>query len=418
MKNFFQLVFLSSIFLLFSCASAPPPNTTIYDGQWQGEFSCGKGVKRQVVVSIEKSRIKDYIVSLEDIPDDELFKIKEEYPKSYFIDDRHYRFDAKGFISINGGMNLSSYFTKNDRTLYLDLRGNFNGSGFDLSGTVSAGGPTSMYGKPCKALLVKSKIQSGLVMASNTSSLPSLAGANVNGFGRYHALIIGVDEYSGLPDLKSAIFDAKVISSLLRDEYGFEIKLLMNPTRNEIIRALSQYRKQLEHQDNLLIYYAGHGWLDKEADQGYWLPSDATRDDESNWFSNSTLTSSLRAMPAKHVMVISDSCYSGKLVRGLKMSQRNSHYLEQLINKKARTVMTSGGLEPVLDKGGKNDHSIFASALIDALRRNDGIMEGSVLFSQVRRPVAVNADQTPEYADIRKAGHDGGDFLFVKKAKQ
>ena len=25
----------------------------------------------------------------------------------------------------------------------------------------------------------------------------------------------------------------------------------------------------------------------------------------------------------------------------------------------------------------------------------------------------VNADQTPEYSDIRLAGHDGGDFLFV-----
>jgi hypothetical protein len=26
----------------------------------------------------------------------------------------------------------------------------------------------------------------------------------------------------------------------------------------------------------------------------------------------------------------------------------------------------------------------------------------------------LNSDQTPEYSDIRKAGHDGGDFLFVR----
>ncbi|MDP7667219.1 MAG: hypothetical protein QF738_04055 [Rhodospirillales bacterium] len=32
----------------------------------------------------------------------------------------------------------------------------------------------------------------------------------------------------------------------------------------------------------------------------------------------------------------------------------------------------------------------------------------------IRRPVMLAADQTPEYADIRKAGHDGGDFLFVR----
>jgi hypothetical protein len=29
--------------------------------------------------------------------------------------------------------------------------------------------------------------------------------------------------------------------------------------------------------------------------------------------------------------------------------------------------------------------------------------------------VVLNADQTPQYSDIRRAGHDGGDFLFVRK---
>jgi len=29
--------------------------------------------------------------------------------------------------------------------------------------------------------------------------------------------------------------------------------------------------------------------------------------------------------------------------------------------------------------------------------------------------VMLKADQTPAYADVRKAGHEGGDFLFVRR---
>lgn len=48
-------------------------------------------------------------------------------------------------------------------------------------------------------------------------------------------------------------------------------------------------------------------------------------------------------------------------------------------------------------------------------RENDSVMDGTTLFSRLRRPVMVNSDQTPQYADIRNAGHDGGDFIFIKK---
>ena len=81
---------------------------------------------------------------------------------------------------------------------------------------------------------------------------------------------------------------------------------------------------------------------------------------------------------------------------------------------KPMLVLSSGGLEPVIDSGGSGNHSVFASALLNALMENKGIMDGTMLFLKIRRPVMLNADQTPEYSDIRKAGHQGGDFLFVR----
>lgn len=64
---------------------------------------------------------------------------------------------------------------------------------------------------------------------------------------------------------------------------------------------------------------------------------------------------------------------------------------------------------------GRTLRSPFAKAFIDALGDKDSIMDGTQLFSKMRRPVMVAAQQTPQYADVRQAGHDGGDFLFVRK---
>jgi Caspase domain/Ankyrin repeats (3 copies) len=244
---------------------------------------------------------------------------------------------------------------------------------------------------------------------------PSRSATNAKGLrlGEYYALVIGNDDYDHLPKLQTAVNDARALSELLRDRYGYRVNTLLNASRSEILQALSQYRRILTSQDNLLIYYAGHGWLDEDADRGYWLPIDATQDDDVHWIANESITSKTRAIEAKHVMVIADSCYSGKLVRGIHVNQNTPNYLKRLATRRARVVLTSGGIEPVSDSGGRDNHSVFAAALLRALEENNDVLEGHELFTKVRRPVAVNSDQIPEYSDIRKAGHDGGDFLFI-----
>jgi hypothetical protein len=234
-------------------------------------------------------------------------------------------------------------------------------------------------------------------------------------FGGYHALVIGNNGYRHLPKLRTAIGDAMAVSQLLSQRYDFEVTTLTDATREDILLALSRYRRNLGPEDNLLIYYAGHGWLDQEADQGYWLPIDARQDDPVNWVSNSAVTSSVRAIQAKHVLVVADSCYSGKMTRGLHIKRKNPSYLSRIAGKRARVVLTSGGIEPVMDAGGRDDHSVFASAFIDALAQNTTVLEGHELYMAVKRPVGLNSDQLPEYSDMRKAGHDGGDFLFVPR---
>ena len=231
-------------------------------------------------------------------------------------------------------------------------------------------------------------------------------------FGRYHAVVIGNNGYRSLPKLVTASADARAVAALLERRYDFEVTLLEDATRAEILTTLRALRGRLTPDDNLLIYYAGHGWLDEAADEGYWLPVDADADSDIHWISNATITGYLRSIQAKHIMVVADSCYSGTLTRGIKIDVRPPDYLDRMAQQRARIVLSSGGLEPVVDGGG-GGHSAFARHFLDALEGNSGVLDSTTLYSKIRRPIMLAADQAPELADIRKAGHEGGDFLFI-----
>ena len=61
---------------------------------------------------------------------------------------------------------------------------------------------------------------------------------------------------------------------------------------------------KLKENDNLLIYYAGHGELDKAENRGYWLPVDASYELRSKWISNTRIVDRIKATKAKHVLLI------------------------------------------------------------------------------------------------------------------
>ena len=233
-------------------------------------------------------------------------------------------------------------------------------------------------------------------------------------FGNYHALVIGNNDYKHMADLKTAQNDARSIANVLERDFGFKVRTMVDASRSDILDAFDDYSAELRKTDNFLLYYAGHGWLDEDQEEGFWLPVDAKTDRRSAWIPNATITRTLKGFQAKHVMVVADSCYSGTLTRGIKIEKRATDYVREVVGKKARIVMSSGGLEPVED-GGTGNNSPFASALLKALTRSGEVLTATSLFKQIQRPVQLNADQTPVFADIRKAGHDGGDFLFVKR---
>ncbi len=244
-------------------------------------------------------------------------------------------------------------------------------------------------------------------------------------FGQYHALVIGNDHYQHWEPLQNAIADAEAVGDVLHDQYGFQVKVLKDASRKDILKTLNDYRKLLTEQDNLLIYYAGHGYLEPNIDRGYWIPVEAELQDNSDWILLPTITDLLQLMTAKHILVVADSCFAGKLTRsslaqlqpGLSDEARMD-LLQTLAEKRVRTALTSGGVRPVLDEGG-GGHSIFTEALLGVLKNNVEILETERVYLAVRNRVMksaqmLNAEQIPTYSPIHLAGHESlGDFIFV-----
>lgn len=242
--------------------------------------------------------------------------------------------------------------------------------------------------------------------------------------GDFHALIIGNDQYQHLPGLETAVNDAHAVAHVLKERYDFKVKVLENATRDEILNALNDYRLRLREKDSLLIYYAGHGELDRQNLRGYWLPVDAQRDNNTRWISDQMITDQVGLMAARHVLVVADSCYSGVMTRssGVRLVAKGGDAAEvkrliTLAKLPSRTVLTSGGEKPVLDGGG-GGNSIFALAFVEALKKNDGVLEGSALYNAIFDPVKRAAarfkiDQSPRYAVLADTKHRNGEFLFI-----
>jgi hypothetical protein len=241
-------------------------------------------------------------------------------------------------------------------------------------------------------------------------------------WGTYYALIIGNEVNKKMPRLTSASEDAREVERVLRDQYGFKTIRLENATRYDIMTAMNKVAQMVTEKDNVLVYYAGHG--NYRGDEGYWLPADAEFDNDANWIPVRQVTERLALLKAKHLMVVVDSCYSGAMSRSAiarydttQSPEIREKWARQMLRVKSRTVLTSGGLKPVLDKGeGKN--SIFAQSFLEALKENNGVLEGYRLYNKLydnvlQTSTRLGLPQEPSYAPIRNSGHESGTFFFV-----
>lgn len=260
--------------------------------------------------------------------------------------------------------------------------------------------------------------------------------------GENWALVIGIDRYADpdVPDLSTAVNDARAVADLLERRLGFSRDRIIElydgeATRSGIIDALSRLIRRTGGDDRVLIYYAGHGELwhrgkssfeirDKQRLQemkqygmGFWIPAGARLGVTSGYLSNAELRNYLAQLDVAHLLLVSDSCYSGGLTeRGF-----NPRYpegpLSDAVSLRSRLLLSSGGLHPVPDTSRIYrcaGHSTFACYFLKFLdEAPGGYLTTRNLYARLYEPVVSNADQEPHLDKFLRMGHEGGQFVFT-----
>lgn len=261
--------------------------------------------------------------------------------------------------------------------------------------------------------------------------------------GSYRALIIGNNTYND-PEgvwqpLNTAISDAEGLAETLSEQYAFgdilefneetfnqlfkedsreKIWLVKNGSRENIIDSFDLLTRYTQKNDNVIIFYAGHGAFKSEKDLGFWVPVDARGSRESSLIYNASIQVIMKslAMKAQHTLLLSDSCFSGALVRGgSELIPEKKHY-EKLARKKSVQIFAAGGKEFVDDDYKGSGHSPFSYFVLQTLKNNKHqYYSFREMANDVTKLVAINAAQTPELGPLKNAGHEFGDFFFHLK---
>jgi hypothetical protein len=230
------------------------------------------------------------------------------------------------------------------------------------------------------------------------------------------AVIIGNNKYDDpmITELDEPLKDAQEFYTTITQDYNFDpenVILLKNATKADIIGTLHQLRSKVTPTDNLLIFYAGHGYWDEGMGVGYWLPKDAAKNNPVNWLPNTDLTNYLGAIKTKHTLLIADACFSGGIFK-TRAAFSATYAIELLYQLNSRKAITSGYLKEVPDK------SVFFQYFIKNLKENpNDYLSAEELFSKFRLAVINNSENVPQFGTIQNVGDEGGDFIFIKRRK-
>jgi len=240
-----------------------------------------------------------------------------------------------------------------------------------------------------------------------------------------YALLIASDDYMQWSNLVNPVNDAREIQRELKESYNFEVEILENASKEDILLKIRDYaEKSYLPYDQLFIFFAGHGQFDEINGEGYIVCSDSKTNDRSynSYLSHSTLRTRINSIQVQHIFLTMDACFGGTFDPtiaqggsrgGEDMYQEIStvELIDRKLRYKTRKYLTSGGKEYVPD-GAPGMNSPFASKFLAALR-SDGGADHILTISDIKNYVEL-INPEPRLGSF---GSDqaGSDFVFEKK---
>ena len=246
--------------------------------------------------------------------------------------------------------------------------------------------------------------------------------------GNQWLFVIGIDSYANFARLNTSVNDAKTVKDILLKRYHFDeyhvIELYNEEaTRRNILGKLRYLTRRVGPDDSVIIFYSGYGGLDSAMREGSWIPVEGSTEDSSSWISNKEIYNYLKidANKAKHILLITDSCFSGDSFRGYreKMARATDEVIKSAYNRRSRQVITSGESKPLVDEG-LSRNSIFTHFLIDALNKNKNhFLVSSELYNRISTGLEDNSYQTPVFGTLNDdRGQKGGELVLFLNSEE
>jgi formylglycine-generating enzyme required for sulfatase activity len=241
--------------------------------------------------------------------------------------------------------------------------------------------------------------------------------------GPYKALLIGISKYNDSKlDLITPRRDAEELAKVLKKYYGFQSVTTLfdkQASREAMKRALYRLGDTAGENDSVLIYYAGHGDLDqRNRNSSWWIPADARSGKPETYIMDAEVVSELKTIKAKHVLLISDSCYSGTVFANFRGTDQviNKDFYQRMYKKRSRWAVTSGDIQAVDDSPWKG-HSRFAYNLLEMLKKNPyPYLSSQEIYGELYAKMK-ELDQNPKGGPLREVGDEGGQFVLLRDKK-
>jgi hypothetical protein len=212
------------------------------------------------------------------------------------------------------------------------------------------------------------------------------------GFRQSHAVVIGINAYgNGVPQLRTAVNDARRIGQVLETEFGYSVDVLTEDVTLGKLGALlgGDLPIKVQADDRLLVYFAGHGIaLDgDDGPAGYLVPQDARPDDRQSFLPMTDLSGWLNRLACRHLLLVLYCYFAGAFrwsstrelgaVPEVLHKERFDRYIRdpawQVItsaayDQKALDVLSGAAIGQRAPDASHGDHSPFAAAFLCALQ--------------------------------------------------
>ncbi len=230
---------------------------------------------------------------------------------------------------------------------------------------------------------------------------------------RNFLFLIGIDNYDNHPKLNSCVKDCQDFKTVLYDKYDFlpeeTVELYdENATNYKIQEELKGCIRSLTEENNLVIYFSGHGGLENSTGRGFWIPQDGNKNNYTTWLANETLLALLEKIKAKHIFILADCCFARSILitdksKSIDMVSDYDHY-------SSRWALTSGA-EKTWD-GSAGENTYFAESVLECLRDAKEDLRVGRLIEFVKHRFTANIRQKPQGYPIHTIAHKGGEFVF------